>query len=197
MKKLNIGCGNKFLPGYIHVDVQKYNHVDVVCDIENIDSFFEQDSIDEIYCCHILEHINRHKFVNVLTKLNKILKKDGALYISVPDFESVVELYNADKTILPKMFGLLYGGQRNEYDYHYVAFDYALLKKILEKCGYDSIERYDYHDYLPEEFDDYSKCFYPHMDSTNGKLMSLNITAKKNTFVELDFYLGGAQKPSF
>jgi predicted SAM-dependent methyltransferase len=191
MKKLHIGCGNKYLSGYIHVDIQKYEHVDIDCAIENIDKMFEEETIDEIYCCHILEHIDRHKFISVLSKLNKILKKNGKLYISVPDFESVVDLYNKDKNMLPKLYGLLYGGQRNEFDYHYVTFDFTLLQKILEKCGYNNVERYDYNDYLPEQHDDYSKCYIPHMDSKNGKLMSLNIVAHKKEYIKQDFYLGG------
>ena len=57
--KLHIGCGEKFLPGYKHVDARKFPHVDYVTD--NLDNLkmFNDESVDEIYACHVLEHFPR------------------------------------------------------------------------------------------------------------------------------------------
>ena len=63
--KLHLGCGPKYLPGYIHIDIQKYPHIDKVLDISDLKDI-EDDSIDEIYSCHVLEHFPRHKVVSVL-----------------------------------------------------------------------------------------------------------------------------------
>ena len=76
------------------------------------------------------------------------------------------------------MIGFLSGGQKNEYDYHYVNFDIYILEKLLKACGFDNIERYNTHDFLKNQ-DDYSKCYLPHLDFENGELMSLNIICKK------------------
>ena len=191
MKKLHIGCGKKYLPGYLHVDIQKFDHIDVICSIDDIDKFFDEESIDEIYCCHILEHINRHNILNIISKLNKILVKGGKLRLSVPDFEAMCEIYMKDKNNLLKMYGLLYGGQKNDYDYHYITFDFDLMSNILEKIGFNNIMKYDPFDFLPDNFDDYSKSFIPHMDRKNGKMMSLNIIATKNETNMKNAYLGG------
>lgn len=71
------------------------------------------------------------------------------------------------------------GGQKNEYDYHYTVFDFDSLKEALEDVGFTDVKRYDWREFLPEGFDDYSRSYLPHMDFDNGKLMSLNVTAVK------------------
>lgn len=57
--KLHVGCGEKYLPGYKHLDARKFPHVDYVTNkLDKLDMFAD-DSIEEIYACHILEHFTR------------------------------------------------------------------------------------------------------------------------------------------
>lgn len=102
----------------------------------------------------------------------------GVLRIAVPDFEAIVSEYMENKR-LSGVLGLLYGGQNYEYNFHYVAFDYEDLKKRLEAAGLTGVARYDWREFLPEGYDDYSRAYLPHMDFENGRLMSLNVIAKK------------------
>lgn len=175
--KLHIGCGKRYLPGYVHVDVTKHDHVDVVCDISKLDEMFETESVDEIYASHVLEHFPRNKILSVLTTITKVLKVGGTLRLAVPDFDAVVTRYNMTEN-LPELMGLLYGGQTDEFNYHYVTFNYKVLSDMLEMVGCVNCQRYDAHEFLPEGFDDYSKAYLPHFDR-NGMLMSLNIIAYK------------------
>lgn len=179
--KIHLGCGPRFLPGYIHVDIQEYQHVDHIADItQDLTHLFPEGSVDEIYACHVLEHISRRNIVETLCHWNKILRVGGILRIAVPDFEAVVNMYNQDVSQLyTSLLGLLYGGQRNTYDYHTITFDLHNIKILLHEIGFVDIERYAWQDFLPDGYDDYSRCYLPHGDITNGKLMSLNITAKK------------------
>ena len=59
------------------------------------------------------------------------------------------------------------------------SYDFARLEKLLKAAGFVKVERYDWRDFLPADYDDYSRSYLPHMDFDNGRLMSLNITAKK------------------
>jgi hypothetical protein len=72
----------------------------------------------------------------------------------------------------------LYGGQRDQYDYHKIAFDFKSLKAALETAGFQDVKRYNHADFLPSGFDDWSRSYLPHMD-LSGRLMSLNVTAIK------------------
>lgn len=57
--KLHIGCGERFLPGWKHLDARKFPHVDYVTDrLDKLDMFADN-SVAEIYACHILEHFPR------------------------------------------------------------------------------------------------------------------------------------------
>lgn len=105
------------------------------------------------------------------------MKKGGVLRIAVPDFEAVIEEYLKNRN-LEKVLGSLYGGQNYSYNFHYVVFDFNKLKGHLEKNGFKDIKKYEWRDFLPKNFDDYSRSYLPHMDE-NGRLMSLNVVAVK------------------
>ena len=80
IKKLHLGCGKKFIPGFIHIDVIDYSHVDHVTSIDKL-SIFKSDSIDLIYNCHVLEHFKRREIENVLKEWFRVLKPNGTLGI--------------------------------------------------------------------------------------------------------------------
>jgi len=72
--KLHIGAGEKYLPGYKHMDIIKRPHIDYVGDVGDL-SFLQDSSVDEIYACHILEHFNRNEVEDVLLEWNRVLTK--------------------------------------------------------------------------------------------------------------------------
>ncbi len=176
--KLHLGCGNRYLPGFFHIDAINYDgHIDYVGDIAKL-NFIETNSVEEIYASHVLEHFKRHQIEEVLNEWNRVLQINGILRIAVPNFEAIVNHYNQHKDI-SKLIGLLYVGQTYDYNFHHVCFDFISLKELLEKSNYKSVKEYDWRTFLPDTFDDYSKSYLPHLDFENGTLMSLNIIAEK------------------
>lgn len=175
--KLHIGCGKKHLPGYKHLDVIDYDHVDYVCDARNI-NVIETESISEIYACHILEHVERDEVLGVLKEWNRVLKSGACLRVAVPDFGAVVEEYVENKD-LACFQGLLYGGQTYDYNFHHVAFDFKMLERLMEDAGFHQVSRYDWSSFLPAGYDDFSRAYLPHMDFEKGRLMSLNVLGYK------------------
>ncbi len=95
--------------------------------------------------------------------------------LAVPDFKSICEYYTKTND-LKTLIGLLYGGQDYDENFHYMTFDFELLKDDLLNIGFSVIDRWDN---SVIEIDDFSKSYLPHMDSKNGLLMSLNIIAIK------------------
>jgi predicted SAM-dependent methyltransferase len=176
--KLHIGCGKKYLSGYKHLDVIPYEHVDFECDARKLD-IIETGSVSEIYACHIMEHVERNEVVGVLREWYRVLEPKGVIRIAVPDFESIAQEYLANRD-LSRFQGLLYGGQTYDYNFHHVAFDFSSFKGLLESAGFVGVERYEWQAFLPENYDDYSRAYLPHMDFDNGRLMSLNLIARKS-----------------
>jgi predicted SAM-dependent methyltransferase len=174
--KLHLGCGKLYLNNYINVDLLS-EIADLKLDCRDL-SVINNDKIDEIYISHTLEHFKRHELLKVLLEWNRVLKNEGILRICVPDFEKVVARYikNGD---LSEILGLVNGGQIDDLDIHYTVFDITTLTEILEICGFKDVNRYDTFNFLNEDQDDYSKCHLPHMDFTDGELMSLNILCIK------------------
>lgn len=177
LKKLHLGSGTKILDGFLNIDIRPLPGVDIVSTIDNL-PMFEDNSIDLIYCCHVLEHVPRNELGNILTEWRRILKPDGKLRIAVPNFEAVVEHYKI-YTDLPKLIGLLYGGQTYKENFHYNIWDFKALKESLEKVGFNYVVRYDWRDTEHATIDDYSQAYLPHMDKETGILMSLNVECRK------------------
>ncbi len=104
--------------------------------------------------------------------------------IAVPDFEAITTEYNCNHRF-SDLIGLLYGGQTYEYNYHNMGYDFDYLKDKLSNAGFCNIKRYDWRDFLPEGYDDFSRAYLPHMDFENGRLMSLNVICEKENKIQL------------
>ena len=122
--RLHIGCGKRYIPGFLHVDILPAQHIDVVADVRNLD-FAESGSVDLVYACHLLEHFGRMEYRAVLTEWLRVLKPGGILRLSVPDFAACAALYYEQGLVdgLSGLMGLISGGQRDEFDYHKMIFD--------------------------------------------------------------------------
>jgi ubiquinone/menaquinone biosynthesis C-methylase UbiE len=177
MVKLHLGCGETFLPGFIHVDARKFDHVDHVSAVDMLD-FMEDGSTELIYASHLLEHFPRAHVKNVLKEWYRVLRPGGVLRVAVPDFEAVCVQY-MEKGNIEELMGLIYGGQTYNENYLYCGFDFAYLKKLLVSVGFREIERYDWRETIHKDHDDFSQAYLPHMDKEYGRLMSLNVEAVK------------------
>lgn len=175
--KLHLGCGDRYLPGFIHVDARKLEHVDVVTDITDL-SAFEDNSADMIYHVAVLEHIGRYDTVPALVEWKRVLKPGGILRSSVPNFAAFVEAYH-EFGDLELLLGPLYGGQTYDENLHYTMFDRKYYSKCLAEAGFENVTDYEWRDFLPEGYDDFSRAYLPHMDFDNGIHMMLNVDATK------------------
>ena len=84
--KLNLGCGNKLLKGYINLDKFNYYKCDVTHDLEKFPYPFKNDSINEILLSHVLEHIGQQPdtFINIIKELYRICANNALIIINVP-----------------------------------------------------------------------------------------------------------------
>lgn len=171
--KLHLGCGTKHLEGYTNIDIRYLPGVDEVNNIRFLRNY-KENSVDEIYACHVLEHFGRWEYKEVLKRWFEILKPGGQLRLAIPNFSAICSYY-VKTGDLKALIGLLYGGQDYDENYHYITFDYHTLSNDLREIGYKTIDTWNTEIY---PVDDFSKSYLPHMDK-NGILMSLNILAIK------------------
>lgn len=176
MKKLHIGCGKNYIPGWTNLDLFSSVKADVYADITALP--FDRGSFDLIYASHVLEHVQRNTVVATLSHWRDLLKDDGVLRLAVPNFEAVVRWY-IDTGKLGDVMGLLYGGQNHPKNNHFVTFDCNTLKSDLLKAGFQNPRYWNWKTTEHAAFDDYSQCYLPHLEKEHGMLMSLNMEATK------------------
>ena len=175
--KLHLGCGEKYIPGFIHIDIRQFDHIDYVTSVDKLD-MFKDNTVDLIYNSHILDHVKRTETESVLNEWYRVLKVGGILRIAVSDFEAIAKIYLKKKN-LEELMGLLYGRQDYEANFHYRIFDFDSLSNLLKKVGFKKIYRYDWKETIHKDYDDFSQAYLPHMDKEKGILMSLNVEAVK------------------
>lgn len=177
--KLHLGCGSRYIPGFVHVDFLPAPHVDIVGPVEQLP--MDDQSVALIYASHVLEHFGRYEYQAVLEEWFRVLKPGGILRISVPDFAACAEVYceNGLADGLSGLVGLIVGGQRDGYDYHKMIFDENSLGHALLDVGFREVRRWDWRSTEHAEIDDYSQAYIPHLDKDAGRQMSLNIEAVK------------------
>ena len=85
--KLNIGCGEHRLEGYKGVDITKTGAADIVADINKPWKFAKDETVDEIYASHIVEHVD--SLIHFFNESHRVLKKGGILKVIAPYYTSV------------------------------------------------------------------------------------------------------------
>ena len=96
--KIDLACGDRKKDGFVGVDIAPISGVDIVFDIQTYPWPFEDNSVDEVYCSHYMEHIphdiknpndNRDGFIQFMDELYRILKVGGKVNITVPYYTSM------------------------------------------------------------------------------------------------------------
>lgn len=137
---LVIGAGTRRLDRpqdvVYYQDVQPLPGIDTVCDFWDIPNTLQSDYYDEVHMTHVLEHFPMAKTIDALKIVNGLLKKGGKLYIEVPNFYwHALEIIKDPKN--RQIVEYAYGGQLNEWDYHYNGFTPEILRDDLVMAGFE------------------------------------------------------------
>ena len=177
--KLHLGCGKRdFGEDWIHIDGSDYEHIKY----HNITKLpFDNNTVDIIYACGVLEYFDNDECINVLQEWKRVLKVNGILRLSVPDFEPISKLYSEGKYPIESFLGPIFGKweMNDKTIYHRTVFDFKSLEKILKKCNFNNIRKWDWRKTEHSNIDDYSQAYLPHMDKENGTQMCLNLECDK------------------
>ena len=169
--KLHLGCAEKRLPGFVHVDIRPEVKPDHVADWLNL-SFAADHTADLIYFSHGIEHIRKPDIGKALAEWHRVLKPHGILRLATTDFQAVAGLYVDERVTLIRLSGMLIGRQNYEDNTHYSLWDYELLAWTLGENGFYDIQRWNPDKVHPPDFDDFSRA------KINGVPISLNVEAK-------------------
>lgn len=92
MKYLNLGCGLRFHPDWVNIDIGIINPAVLNYDLRNGIPFPDL-TFDLVYHSHVLEHFTRDLACDFIKECYRVLKPGGIIRIVVPDLETIVRLY--------------------------------------------------------------------------------------------------------
>lgn len=181
MMKLHLGCGKRFIPGFVHIDLADYPHIDHRHDVRSL-PMIADGGAELAYACHVLEYFDRIEVLDVLAEWRRVLSRGGVLRLAVPDFEALAAVYSRShdlNQVIGPIFGRWKAPGSSGTMYHRTVYDFASLKAVLESAGFANVHRYDWRETIHKDCDDYSQAYIPHLDREHGTLISLNVEATK------------------
>jgi predicted SAM-dependent methyltransferase len=136
--RLHIG-GVEPRPPWRIFNIQPGPGVDFVGDCTDLSQFADE-SVDEIYASHVLEHLDHKREIpKALKELHRILKPTGVLSISVPDLEILCRLFLQPNLSLDLRYHIMkwmFGNQMDPFDFHKVGLTFEFLVAFLGNAGF-------------------------------------------------------------
>lgn len=144
-RHLHLGCGPKYLPGFVNIDANPRVRTDLWLDVR-CGLPFPDASVDSIYSTHMLEHLYPDELEELLSECVRVLKPGGGLRIVVPNLASAVEAYRQRREGWFESWPLSFdssGGQFSNFIFcsgqHRTAFDFEYMEEVLRKIGFAQI----------------------------------------------------------
>lgn len=142
--RLNLGCGNKVIEGYIGVDAVQRVGVDIVAPAHKIP--LDDGVADEVMAIHLVEHILPWELKIALAEWFRLLSPGGLLILELPD------LFKCCQNILdgkvkggkhPDQLGMwgLFGDDRYEDPFmlHRWGYTFKTLAPKVKEAGFREI----------------------------------------------------------
>jgi len=137
--RLNLGCGRFKMDGFVNIDQLEIVEPDLVADATKL--CYEPNSVDEIYCGHLLEHLSWDEGQIALKHWLDILKPRGTIRVVVPNFDVLAKRYlDCPSSVEMKHLNDYYIYSYVQDSPHRYFYSERLLKEAMESAGFKRIE---------------------------------------------------------
>jgi predicted SAM-dependent methyltransferase len=159
--KLNIGCGDHLLSGWLNTDYDP--QLPTVMYLDARHRFpIKEETFDYIFSEHVIEHISYWDGLSMLTECFRVLKRSGKIRISTPDLAFLIELTKPDKSDLQRAYikwaaNTFIPGAPDDNEVfvinnfvrdwgHTFIYDENTLRGAMTSAGFKSITKCDQHE---------------------------------------------------
>jgi len=172
MRKLNLGSGPNSAGGWINYDwgllpfLGKFGLTKIFVKLGLLDKSYdwkwpeitlvdiknelpdENESVNFIYCSHVLEHFEKEEARDILKECRRVLKDKGIIRIVLPDLNKIIKNYTNAEQFNREFFGFdkdLYVGflgkiKRLFIRGHQWMYDEKSAKDLLKDAGFNEIK---------------------------------------------------------
>jgi predicted SAM-dependent methyltransferase len=138
--RLNIGAGRHNDPRYVALDIKTGTDARKLPYADN--------SVDEVYSSHLLEHFSFYETDTLLAEFARVLKPGGIMRIAVPDAakmaQEIVRSEEAgDVPSVCDMAMVVYGGHTDATDIHHNHFTEKSLREYMNRAGMGLVTRFE------------------------------------------------------
>lgn len=176
MRKLNLGSGPNSAKGWINYDwgllpfLGKFGLTSILVKLNLLDKSYDwkwpkislvnikddlpdgDDSVDFIYCSHVLEHFEKEEAIKILKECRRVLKEKGVIRIVLPDLSKLIKDYSDADKFNREYFGFdkdLYVGFLGKIKKAFIRghqwmYDVDSTIKLLKEAGFNEIRACDY-----------------------------------------------------
>jgi prepilin-type processing-associated H-X9-DG protein len=143
----HLGCGTKYLSGFVNIDGNLFNKLDLWLDVRN-GLPFPSSTANSIYSTHMFEHFYPDELQLLLRECLRVLKPGGGIRLIVPNLASAISAYSQKQSAwfydsFSRHFDSL-GGRFANFVFcdgqHRTAFDFTYLNEVLRRSGFHEVD---------------------------------------------------------
>lgn len=157
MKKLNLACSDRIIPGWVNVDARNLPGVDHVIDIRDL-SIFPDASFDILRASHVIEHFYLDELDKILKEWSRVLKPGGWMIVCAPSFDLTILRYFVNPqsinplltpefgtAILSQIYGFGYRNTENPFYKHRMVYNRKSLEALLKQfAGLKNLREFNF-----------------------------------------------------
>jgi predicted SAM-dependent methyltransferase len=183
--KVNLGCGPSRIEGWvtwfrkllIELNLLAKNYETkwpplALVDIRRKLPLRDQ-SVDFIYCSHVLEHFEKWQSESILKECKRVLKKTGIIRVILPDLKLMIDQFNSAEEFCRQFYGYN-KDQKRWYKIfvrgHQWMYDKKSIIKEIKKAGFGKVNVVGWRQGLVPDIDK--------LDLYEQRMISLYIEAK-------------------
>jgi predicted SAM-dependent methyltransferase len=147
-RHLHVGCGPKYLPGFLNIDANPFAKIDLWLDVR-CGLPFPNESVDSVYSTHMIEHFYPDELQKLLAECLRVLKPGAGIRLIVPSLQGAILAYQENRLdwfydSYPRHFDSV-GGRFSNFVFcdgqHRSALDFTYLDEELRKAGFREVEQ--------------------------------------------------------